>query len=189
MCNARFSCRSPPRGSRCRARSALATSTGRPRRSWQTPRSWKPAGPAGAAEQPGRDDRADAVDLGEPAAVLGERLRHLGGQLGEAGVDLAHLGDQVPGDLLAGGLDGSDGSHRGEDPGGAGGDQVSVGATRDEIAQQRVQLVDQPGPVRGQVGAPLVEQRQHRGQVLDQDRRGVAGQRGHARGGGGVDDV
>jgi hypothetical protein len=27
-CKARFSCRSPPRGNRCRARSALATSTG-----------------------------------------------------------------------------------------------------------------------------------------------------------------
>ena len=44
-----------------------------------------------------------------------------------------------------------------------------------------VQLVDQPAPVGGQVGAPLVEQRQHHGQVLDHNGGGVAGQRGHAR--------
>ncbi|HEX3306756.1 MAG TPA: hypothetical protein VHS32_10965 [Streptosporangiaceae bacterium] len=52
-----------------------------------------------------------------------------------------------------------------------------------------MQLVDQPGPVGGQVGAPLVEQRQHRGQVLDRDRGSVAGQRGHARRRGSVDHI
>src|SRR3954452_11047082 len=35
----------------------------------------EPARPPGPSEQPGCDDRADAVDLKEPAAVLGERLR------------------------------------------------------------------------------------------------------------------
>ena len=77
----------------------------------------EPAGPAGAAEQSGGDDRADAVDLGQPAAVLGERLRHLGGQLGEPGVDLAHLGDQVAGELLARRFDRPGRSHRRRGPG------------------------------------------------------------------------
>jgi hypothetical protein len=49
----------------------------------------------GATEQSGSDDRTDAVDLGQPAAVLGDGLGHLAEQLGEPGVDLAHLGYQV----------------------------------------------------------------------------------------------
>ena len=73
--------------------------------------------------------------------------------------------------------------------GGPGRGQVGVGAPGDQIAQQRVQLVDQPGPLRGQVGPTLVQQCQHRGQVLGSDRGGVTGQRGHARRRGSVDDI
>lgn len=50
-----------------------------------------------------------------------------------------------------------------------------------------MELVDQPGPVRDQVGATLIEQGQRGAEVLTGDGSGIPGQRGHARRGGGVD--
>ena len=122
----------------------------------------EPAGPAGAAEQSGGHDRADPVDVGQPAAVLGDDLGHLGRQLGQPGVEIPDLGDQVAPDLLTDRFGRPDWPHRGQRPGGPVGGQVGVGAAGDQLAQQRVQLVDQPGAMRGQVGAPLIQQREHR---------------------------
>ncbi|EME55782.1 putative transposase for insertion sequence element [Rhodococcus ruber BKS 20-38] len=53
-------------------------------------------GPAGAADQPGRSDRADAVDLAQTGAVLVEGRGHLLLVRGELGVEAPDVGDQVP---------------------------------------------------------------------------------------------
>jgi hypothetical protein len=63
---------------------------------------------------------------------------------------------------VAGSFDGPDRPHGSKSAGGAVSGQVG-GHAGDQVAQQCVQLVDQSGPVGGQVGTPLVEQRQHRG--------------------------
>ena len=55
--------------------------------------------------------------------------------------------------------------------------------------EQGVELVDQSGPLGGEVAAALVEQHQHRGQVLGDDGVGVAVQGGDAGRGSRVDDV
>ena len=52
-----------------------------------------------------------------------------------------------------------------------------------------MQLVDQPSPLRGQIGPPLIQQCQHRAEVFDGDRGGVTGERGYARRSGRVNDV
>ena len=104
-------------------------------------------------------------------------------------VGVTDLGDQVAGQLLAGRLDRPGRPHAGEQPGRGSGGQIGRRAARHEIPQQRVQLVDQPGPLGDHVVAPLIEQRQHRGEILGHDRVRVTMQRGDAGRRGRVDHV
>ncbi len=105
----------------------------------------KPARSSGPSEQPGHHDRADAVHLGQPTAVLGDGLGHQRGELLQSGVDLADLADEFAGQVLAGALHRAHRAHRahpGQDPSGLRGGQVGVRATGHRVAQHRVQLID-----------------------------------------------
>lgn len=62
----------------------------------------EPAGSPGAAEQLGGDDWSDPVDLAEPAPGRCDGLLDLGGQVLQALIGGADLGDQVAGQLLCG---------------------------------------------------------------------------------------
>jgi hypothetical protein len=82
-----------------------------------------------------------------------------------------------------------DRSNPGQDPGRVGRGQVSVRAAGHQIAQQGVQLVDQPGALRDQVGSALVQQRQRGADILPDDWSGIPAQSGDTGGRGRVDHV
>ena len=81
--------------------------------------------------------------------------------------DSAEPTDQITRELFAGGLDRADRSHAGQQPSRRCG--VGQRAARDQVSEQGMELVDQPGPLGHGVVAAFVEQRQHRRQVLGGD--------------------
>jgi hypothetical protein len=116
------------------------------------------AGTTGAFQQPPGDDRPDAVDSGQLAAVLGYGRRDRFGQRLEPLVGVTDLGEQVAGRLLAGRFDRSSRTDGGQRRGGDQGREIDRGATGHQVAQQRMQkLVDQPGPLGDHVVAALVQ--------------------------------
>jgi len=60
---------------------------------------------AGASQQPTGNDRSDAVDRGQHAALFGDRGGDLSGQSLQALVGITNVGDEVAGQLLTGGPD------------------------------------------------------------------------------------
>jgi len=56
----------------------------------------------GSTDDAGGQYRADAINIGQSAAVLGQGRAHPLGDGGHPGVHAADLGDQVAGKLLAG---------------------------------------------------------------------------------------
>ena len=120
----------------------------------------------GACQQPAGDDRPNTVDLDQLAAGRGDRLGDLSGENLQPLVCLANLCDQVTGELLAGRLDRPSWPDAGQQPRGDRGGQAFWSATRQQIPKHCMQLIDQPGPLRRDVRAPLIEQGKHRGDVL-----------------------
>jgi hypothetical protein len=64
-----------------------------------------------------------------------------------------------------------------------------AGTARKQVTQHRMQLIDQPGPLRDHIAAALVEQRQHGRGIFGHNRAGIALQRGHGRCRSRVDNV
>ena len=149
----------------------------------------KTAGMTDSPEQPASDDRSDAVDLTQSAAGDRNRLPNLPTDQLEPLVGGSDLGDQVTGQLLAGRLDGHRPVARRSAAATQRGTSDRSAPTGDQVSQQGMELIDQPGPLGDHIAATLVEQRQHRGQVLGHDRVGVAVQRNDASRGGSVDHV
>jgi len=102
-------------------------------------------GPTGAAKQPAGDDRADTHGLGQPAAECGDAVLEPVVDHGQLPIQSADLGDQVPGDLLAGAVRGGQGADRAEQRGGLVGAELRWGTAGDELAQDRMELVDAAG--------------------------------------------
>lgn len=63
---------------------------------------------------------------------------------------------------------------------GCGGRKVAGSAAGEQVAQQRVQLIDQPHPALRQIHSRLIEQGQGIGDALSLEWATVALQRGHA---------
>src|SRR5215216_5534815 len=95
-------------------------------------------GPTGAAKQPPGDDRADADGLGESAAECRDGVLEPLVDHGQPSIQAADVGDQVPGDLLAGAVGGGQGAETAQQRGGRVGAELAWSATRDEIAQHRM---------------------------------------------------
>ena len=93
---------------------------------------------------------------------------------GQPSIQSADLGDQVPGDLLAGAVRGGQRTNTAQQRGGPVGTQLPWGATGDELAQHRMELVDAAGALADQVAAPLLQHRQHDRRVLWLQLLGVA---------------
>ena len=165
MCRARLSCRSPPRGRRCRDRSAdgdldrCDAGVAGERRG-----GGEPARSPGAAEQPAGDDRPDPVDLGQSAAGARRRLRRSAAvrvlsRWSAARISATRSRASCLRAVSTGPAGRTPVSSRDAVVGG----QVGRCATGDQIPEQGMELVDQPGSLRDDVAAALVEQRQHRG--------------------------
>jgi len=133
--------------------------------------------PSGAAKQPPGNDRADANGLGQSAAQRGDRVLDLFADHGQPAIQSADLSDQIPGDLLAGAVSCGQRVDRAEQRGRLVGAELAWGATRDKLAQQRMELVDAAGALADQVAAPFLQHRQHNRRVLWLQLLGVALQR------------
>ncbi len=152
-------------------------------------RAGEPARPPGTSQQTTGDNRADAIDRGERAAVLGDRGGQLGGQRLEALVGIADLRDEIATELFASNLDRADRAHSGEQPRGHRSGEIGGRPAGYQVTHHRVQLVHQPGALGDDVVAALVEQCEDSRQVLGHDHAAFAVQRGDAGRRGGIDDV
>ena len=92
------------------------------------------------------DHRAGAVHAGQPAARLSGNGADLPGQCLEPLISFADLGHKVAGELPAGDPGRPGRPHPGEQLSCCGG-QIRPGTARKQVPQQRVQLIDQPGPL------------------------------------------
>jgi hypothetical protein len=135
-------------------------------------------------EEPGGQHRPDPKQLHQAGVGPGDRRRDARLHRLYAPVQVAHVGDEVGGDLVAGDRRRSGGSDRGEQGGGAPGGEVTAGAAWDQVHQQPVQPVDGLGAHGHQVLTPVGQQVQHHRLVLDTDRS----QLGSAAGGDGDRD-
>jgi hypothetical protein len=116
-------------------------------------------------------------------------IRDESGEVLEPEVDHADVANEIAGHLLADGLDGAGRADREQNLGGTRSGQVGVGSTGRQVAQQRVQLVDQPRAVGDEVRTLLVQQAQRAGKVLSGNRARVTSQRGNTGRGGRVDHI
>jgi hypothetical protein len=108
-------------------------------------------GPTGAAKQAAGDDRADAHGLGEPAAECRDGVMEPFVDHGQLSIQPADLGDQLPGDLLAGTIGSGHRVDRAEQRGGLVGPQLRWGTASDELAQHGMELVDAAGALGDQL--------------------------------------
>ena len=66
----------------------------------------KPARPSGASQQPAGDDRPHPRNPGQPGTGRGDGVGDIGGESLQTLIGGTNLSDQVPGQLLTGGLTG-----------------------------------------------------------------------------------
>src|SRR5664279_3365661 len=150
----------------------------------------EPGRRAGTTEHPSGQHRADAVHLAQSTARGRHDLPDALLAVLQAGIDPTQLRDHFAGEVLAGAFHGPGRADRAEQGSSLVGGQLGRRPAGEQVTQQRVQLVDQPGSLRGEVDSPLVQQRQDRcGVLLRDDRRRVAVQRGDAGRRRGVDHV
>jgi hypothetical protein len=123
----------------------------------------KPADFTDVTQARGRQHRPHAEQLDQAGVGLGNR--HLDARLdgGDALVQLAHVGDEVGGQLPAGDRRRTSRRDRGQQPSRAVGGQVASGATRNQGPSAPVEPVDGLGAGRDQVLAPLGQQMQPSG--------------------------
>jgi len=81
-------------------------------------RGGEPRRPSGAAKQPAGDDRVDANGLGQPAAQCRDAVLDPNADHGQPPIQPSDLGDQVPGNLLAGTVRGGQRVDRAQQRGG-----------------------------------------------------------------------
>jgi hypothetical protein len=103
-------------------------------------------------------NRADTVDGGEAASVLGDASRDPLSDRLDPSIGVPDFIDHVPGEMFAGRLDLPDRSNAGEQTAGCGCGEIRRRTSWQQITQQRVQLVDQPGALGDQVVPTFVEQ-------------------------------
>jgi hypothetical protein len=149
----------------------------------------KAAGPPDSTEQPSGHHRPDAIDLQKPTSDVGDRVGDLAGEGLQPPVGVPDLGDELAGELLAHRLDRARGANGVQQSGRDRRGQVGGRPAGHQVAQQRMQLVDQPGALRDQVVATLIEQRQQRRHFLGLDELRVSGERSDTGRRGRVDDV
>jgi hypothetical protein len=124
---------------------------------------------SGAADQPGGHDRPDARGVHRHAARCLHQALHPGSIVRELFFQFPDLGNQVPGDVLADGLDIASGADGSQQLGGQVRGQLGRGASGQQIAQQRVELVDRAHPGLRQVHTPFVQESQRRGVILGRE--------------------
>jgi hypothetical protein len=108
--------------------------------------------------------------LGQAGVGLGDRRLDAGLDRGDPLLQLADVGHELAGKLLAGDRWRAGGGYLTEQGGGAVGGEIASGATRDQVDQQPVQPVDGLSTGGDQVLAPLGQQMQHHRLVLDTHR-------------------
>ena len=132
---------------------------------------------------------APMPSISRSRALLVEDDGHPLLDVGQACVGGAELTHEVLGEFLAGAFRRRFGSDRAQQRRSRLGSERLRSATRDEVAQQRVELVGDPNPLRSKVRTTFLEQREHGGVILGGHDGGVAVQRCDARGRGGIDHV
>lgn len=140
-------------------------------------------------EQPHSEDGTDAIDVEEAAPVGLESVGHLLGDLHELRIQRADVADEIPRQRLPRVSGRRRRSNRSQRCRRGLRGQSGPSSTSDEIAHERVELVDRPDPLGSQVCSTFLQQREHGRLVIGGGDHSVALERSHARGSGCVDHV